>query len=107
MRFLSSKYSACLDHPDASREGSNNGDIRCHVCGQVIGRWNLPWSPRWVVAFEDAMGRYAAGWMPRSVVKYALVRATAYATEGRWRTVGASLAFTITALEVSRRWEIL
>jgi hypothetical protein len=107
MRFLSSKYSACPDHPNESREGDNNGDITCLVCGQVIGRWNLPWSPRWVLELEDAMGRSVAGWVPRSIVKYALVRATAYATGGRWHTVGASLAPEITALEVSRRWEIL
>ena len=107
MRLLTSKYTACPDHPGASPEGCDDGDIRCHVCGQVIGRWNLPWSPRWVTALEDAVGHSVAERMPRSVVKYALIRATAYATEGRWRTIGAVLAPPLTVLEVSRRWEIL
>jgi hypothetical protein len=40
------------------------------------------------------------------VVKWAVTRATTHATEGRWSRPGTLEAFTITAEEVSRRWEI-
>ena len=106
MRFLISKYAVCMDHPRAPLEGCQNGDIQCRSCGLVLGRWNVPWSPQWVLATEDVMGRQIARWLPRSVVKWALSRATTHATEGRWCNPGTLEAYTISATEVSRRWEI-
>ena len=106
MRFLISKFDVCQDHPRGRLEGCRNGDILCRVCGEVLGRWNMPWSPRWLLASEDAIGRHVAGWLPRSVVKWVIWRATTHAIEGRWGRQGPLQAFTITALEVRRRWEI-
>jgi hypothetical protein len=103
MRFLRSKYAHCTEHPDAALDGRNNGDIHCPHCGDVLGRWNLPWSPQWLLESEDQLARGIAPHLPRSVVKWALVRAQLYATRGRWPL---SDARSITAAEVRRRWEI-
>ena len=105
MRFLTTQLTPCSKHPDDPKEGDPNGDIRCLRCGTLLGRWDAPWQPRWAIAFEDFMGRCVAAVLPRSVVKWTIVRATSHAMQPLRGDLVAPCIATMTARELSKRWE--
>ena len=106
MRFLRTHVEDCVQHPDAAKIGNPNGGIHCAACGIELGQWNLPWQPGWAISAENVMAHAVARTLPQSVVRWALTRAIAHATQPRWGDVRAPSAVTITAHDVALRWEL-
>lgn len=106
MRLLRTHVENCLQHPEAGTIGDQGGGIRCGFCGIEVGQWNLPWQPQWAVGAENGVARVVARGLPQSVVRWALSRAIAHATQPRWGDLFAQSLHTISAHDVALRWEL-
>ena len=106
MRLLRTHVGICLTHPTAAVRSHQDGGIRCEVCAIDIGQWTLPWRPQWVIVAENIFARTVAHMMPHSVVRWALKRAVAHATQPRWGDLRVQSALTIMAHDVALRWEL-
>lgn len=106
MRFLRTHVEDCVQHPNVPKVGNPGGGIQCGACGIELGQWNLPWQPQWAISTENVMARAVAWALPHSVVRCALARAIAHATQPCWGDAHPPTAVTITAHDVALRWEL-
>lgn len=80
-----------------------------HGAGRIFTRTRLlikghKWTPFVRLKFRYEFWQYVADLLPRRLVYFALIRAVAHATQGKW---GHTEVPKIPAMEVASRWEYI